>query len=116
MTSAVVERTGRPSLCEAFSAFHQSNPHVYTVLVRLTREYLDHTGRSRVGLSLIYGRARWELALRSSDPRFTLNNNHAAFYARLIMARETDLDGAFEVRRALADEGCPGILQAAPWD
>lgn len=87
----------------AFNDFHQDNPHVYATLVRLAREYRDTTGRDKCGMSLLFGRARWELALSTSDEEPTLNNNYAAFYARLIMATEPDLRGFFNVRTSVAD-------------
>lgn len=100
-------------LIDAFATFHNENPHVYDVLVQLTREYVDRTGQDQCGLSLVYGRARWELAIRTTDPKFALNNNFMAFYARMIMTREPDLKGVFRLRRSAADTDCARLVLAA---
>ncbi|AAD17628.1 hypothetical protein TM4_63 [Mycobacterium phage TM4] len=87
-----------------FEKFHADNPEVYEVLVRLAREWVEVTGRRKLGIANLYERARWEIAMRTSDPEYKLNNDHRAFYARLIMAREPDLDGLFALRTSEADE------------
>lgn len=94
----------RPCIAERFTRFHWDNPHVYLLLVRLAREYRDATGRDKCGMSLLIGRARWELAVVTSESDPGLNNDYAAFYARLIMDMEDDLRGFFYTRRSLADE------------
>jgi hypothetical protein len=38
--------------------------------------------------------------LRTTDTDYKLNNNYCSYYARLIMHREQDLDGIFEIRIA----------------
>jgi len=88
---------------ERFEAFHESNPRVYEVLVRLAREWVARTGRHKLGIGALYERARWENALATTDPDFRLNNNYRAFYARMIMAREPDLAGLFDLRVSEAD-------------
>lgn len=87
----------------AFEAFHEANPRVYDTLVRLAREWVTLTGSHRLGMQTLYERTRWEVAVQTSDPDYRLNNNHVPFYARLIMYREPDLDGMFEIRRSEAD-------------
>lgn len=93
----------RPDRADQFQTFHTDNPHVYATLVRLARQYRRETGRDKCGMSLLIGRARWELAIDTTDVEPTLNNNHASFYARLIMATEPDLSAFFNVRRSTAD-------------
>ena len=82
---------------KAFWKFHRANPHVYALLVRLAREWKDQTGR-KLGIKALFERARWEYSVRTTDTAPALNNNHTAFYARLIMEREKDLDGIFNLR------------------
>lgn len=89
---------------EAFDAFHAENPHVYAELVRSARTYREQTGRTKCGMSLLFGRVRWVLALRTEGDAFKLNNNYAPFYSRLLMAQEPDLAGMFDLRRSYADE------------
>lgn len=87
-----------------FDEFHAANPKVYDTLVELARLWVLRTGRSKLGIGALYERARWEIALATGDPDFKLNNNFRAYYARLIMRREADLDGLFELRASEADE------------
>ena len=87
-----------------FEEFHADNPRVYDVLVALARQWVSSTGRRKLGIKTLYERARWEIAMQTSDADFKLNNNFTAFYARLIMDRERDLDGMFDLRASEADE------------
>lgn len=102
--------TGKPlpppseTIAERFLAFHLESPEVYRTLVALARQWVAKTGRNRIGIATLYERARWELAVSTSDPDFKLNNSYRAYYARLIMAQERDLAGMFEVRTSDADE------------
>lgn len=89
---------------EKFEEFHVENPRVYETLVRLARQWVQRTGRHKLGIGALYERARWEIALATSDPEFKINNNFRAFYARLIMRDHPDLDGLFELRSSEADE------------
>lgn len=91
-------------MSEAFEQFHFDNPRVYVILVRLAREWIRLTGRHKLGIKTLYERARWEIALATSDPDFKLNNNYTAYYARLIMRRESDLAGLFDLRVSEADQ------------
>lgn len=91
-------------IAEAFEQFHEDNPKVYVVLVRLAREWVSRTGRHSIGIKTLYERTRWEIALATRDPDFKLNNNYTAYYARLLMAREPDLAGMFDVRESEADQ------------
>lgn len=93
----------------AFDRFHADNPRVYEVLVRLAREWVARTGRHKLGIATLYERTRWEIALATSDPDFKLNNNFRAYYARLIMLREPDLAGLFDLRASEADEWIAGV-------
>jgi hypothetical protein len=86
-----------------FEEFHADNPRVYEVLVSLARQWVVRTGRGKLGIGALYERARWEIALATGDPDFKLNNNYRAYYARLIMAREWDLRGLFDLRASEAD-------------
>lgn len=89
---------------EAFERFHDANPHVYDLLVRSARAYKKQTGHEKCGMSLLFGRARWVLAVETDEGDPGLNNNYASFYARLVMAQEADLSTMFDLRRSTADE------------
>lgn len=97
------------SISDKFEQFHTENPRVYTTLVRLAREWINRTGRQKLGIKTLYERARWEIALATSDPDYRLNNNYTAYYARLIMHQEPDLDGMFDLRVSEADQWIEGV-------
>lgn len=84
----------------AFEQFHQANPGVYKLLVQLAYEAKEH-GHAKFGIATLYERARWEFLMgaTSTTDSFKLNNSFRAFYSRLIMEQEADLEGFFETRR-----------------
>jgi hypothetical protein len=88
---------------ERFERFHEANPAVYAAIVSSARSYRRQTGRDVVGMSLLFGRVRWVLALATDEADPGLNDHYQPFYARLIMARESDLAGMFAVRSSHAD-------------
>ena len=80
-----------------FWDFHAAHPEVYRYIVRFAREWIGR-GHSYCGIAMLFERVRWEMGIVSdTDPK--LNNNHRAFYARLIMEREPSLDGMFRLRQ-----------------
>jgi hypothetical protein len=76
---------------------------VYETLLILSREWLRRMGGRKCGIGALYERARWEIALATSDPDFRLNNNFRAFYARLLMLNHPELRGLFDLRVSAAD-------------
>jgi hypothetical protein len=95
----LIFRDEESQLRDSFERFHQENPHVYQVMVKLARRWRRrHPGR-RCGIGMLFETARWYLDLTTVGEPLNLNNNYRAFYARLIMSREPDLDGIFETRR-----------------
>jgi len=94
-------------LAEAFSRFDRENPAVFQELRRLALE-LKAAGRQHYGLKSLFEVLRWEYALKTEGEAFKLNNNYTAFYARMLMAAEPDLQGFFEIREAKADDDRAG--------
>ncbi len=94
---------GQPDMAAKFEEFHANNPLVYATLVRLARQWIATTGRHKIGIGALYERARWEIAIATSDADYRLNNNYRAWYARLIMHQERDLAGVFDLRASEAD-------------
>lgn len=92
------------SIAERFEIFHRENPHVYRTLVRLAREWVNSTGSRKLGIKSLYEVARWRLAIETSDPEYRLNNSYTAYFSRLIMRQEPDLDGLFNLRYSAADD------------
>jgi hypothetical protein len=81
-----------------FLAFHGANPEVYNFLVARAREWKDG-GHTHGSIRMFWEAARFEFCKEvKRTSRFRLNNNHHAFYSRLIMKREPDLAGFFETR------------------
>ena len=88
------------SIQHRFERFHLLHPEVYDELVTLARLAFVR-GRRHIGIGQIFEVLRWERSLRGLPDEtegFKLNNNYRSRYARLIMDREPDLDGVFEVR------------------
>lgn len=97
-------------LREQWQAFHVANPAVYAAIVRIARQ-LRALGFKRCGIALIFERLRWVYAIATQGDDYKLNHNWRSFYAREVMARESDLAGFFEVRRLRA-HGCEESLDS----
>lgn len=82
----------------AFWSFHHANPRVYQKLVLYARQW--NRVHEHGSINLLFERVRWDYVtdINSTDD-FRLNNNHRAFYARLIEDREPDLRGFFRMRQ-----------------
>lgn len=89
------------SLFEQFRAFHEANPHVLHNIIRLC---LDVRRRNHLHWSIngAFEVLRWS-SLRTSDDSFLLNNNHRAFYARLVPLVEPTLTDFFRFREQRFD-------------
>lgn len=85
-------------LKDEFERFHKENPDVYDTLKKLALEWKTR-GKRKLGIKMLYERARWEFALQTTGDRYNLCNNHTAFYSRLLMEREPELRGLFNLRR-----------------
>lgn len=99
---AVEEVDGRGlSHEERFWLFHRANPHVYEALresaLRLKRGGWEHYGIARLVEGL-----RYQRSFQTTSDDYKINNNHRAFYARLLMEREPALAGFFETREQKA--------------
>jgi hypothetical protein len=110
---------------KAFWKFHDKNPAVYRLLVRFARQWRQRFGPDAVmGIGQLFERVRWEVCIKTDDAMgFKLCNNHRAFYARLIMERNPDLDGVFRLRKQRlqstigpSNEGLPSGEHMVPAD
>jgi hypothetical protein len=86
------------TIADRFAAFHASNPWVYDALVKLARD-MKASGARKIGMQMLIEVVRWQYARTTTGDAFKVNNDFAAHYARLIMLRNVDLDGIFEVRK-----------------
>ncbi|MED1863375.1 hypothetical protein P4V41_07885 [Fictibacillus nanhaiensis] len=82
---------------QRFEHFHNTNPHVYETLVRLTRT-AKLKGKEKIGIGMLWEVLRWESFIHTQDDKFKLNNDYRSRYARMIMDNEKDLANIFEVR------------------
>jgi hypothetical protein len=82
-----------------FRQFHEANPQIFDRLVELARK-AKFWGRRHYGIAALWEVMRWDFFSKVNSPidEFKLNNNHRAYYARLIMATCPDLDGFFHTR------------------
>jgi len=100
----------------AFLRFHAENPDVYVALVRLARQWQTARG-GRQAIEMLFDVLRWEVGIRTTGDPYRLNDHYCAWYARLIMHREPDLAGVFELRASEADLfGEPDPAQVALWE
>ena len=84
---------------ERFEEFHARNPQVYAQLERMALTVWA-LGRRRIGIATLVENLRWNYWMVTDDPTsdFRLNNNHRAYYARLLMERNPEWEGLFELR------------------
>jgi len=80
-----------------FWSFHYNNPRVYDALVKLARQTKD-AGKDECGIGMLWEVLRWQHYISTRGDEFKLNNNYRSHYARLIMQRESDLEGFFVLR------------------
>lgn len=81
---------------EEFEEFHERNPHVYLALRARSLEAV-RAGK-KIGIRCIWEVMRWDLTFTTTGSEFKLNDHYTARYARLLMAREPELAGYFEIR------------------
>lgn len=92
----------------AFAAYHAENPLIYETLLRFARE-AQAAGRTRIGIKMLYERARWYSLVEARHDSFKLNNNYHASYSRLLTRDEPELAGLFELRKSKADATLPVV-------
>ena len=101
MVKQSIETVEMGKLEQQFWQFHYAHPEVFTTLVHFAREWRQRRGPDAIcGVCALYERARWEMSFETldDDPPPKLPNNHKPYYARLIMAREPELDGIFNLK------------------
>jgi hypothetical protein len=93
----------KPSIKRQFEMFHAANPLIYDALLKYSRQ-AKAAGKQHYSISIVFERVRWHMHIETTDysDDFKLNNNYKAYYARLLMEREPDLEGFFQLRRLKA--------------
>ena len=82
---------------EKFNVFNQSNPTIYTELVRLAR-VAKAQGIRNYGAKAMCEVLRFNFVLLRQGKPFKINNVYTSRYARLIDQKEPDLRGFFKTR------------------
>ena len=99
MTQLTFPVKAQSQLEEKFLEFHSKHPEVYAALSLLAHRWRGQKPHARLGIKMLMETVRWELALGAKDETPRLNNNHSAFYARLLMAQEPRLEGLFMLKK-----------------
>lgn len=94
------ERRSKPlTIKERFSNSLRRQPEIYVEFLRRTREAQANANGGRCGARLIWERMRWYFRFeREGGEAYKLKDHFIAYYARLVMVREPDLRGFFEIR------------------
>ena len=88
---------------ELFFEFHDKNPQVLKSLTMMAKKYRAKRPSQKVGIATLFEALRWDYYIAvDSDDDFKLNNNFRAYYARLIMRANPDLEGIFDLRASKA--------------
>lgn len=81
-----------------FVDFHRENPHVAEILHGYAIQAID-AGRSRVGMWLLWQRARWDFTVQTVDDEdYKMPDRIIAYYTRYLMVAYPELDGFFTTR------------------
>jgi len=89
----------------AFARHHEENPGVWELFQRFTLEAI-RAGRAHFGAKAIMERMRWFTDIESRGDAFKVNNNFAAFYARMFEQEFPQHAGFFRKRHSAADDVC----------
>ncbi|MFF7234163.1 hypothetical protein [Streptomyces sioyaensis] len=86
------------SIESRFRQFHSDNPHVLAEMERLANQWFD-SGKRTVGVQLLFEVLRWDRSTKTkTSDEFKINNDFAAHYARMMIARNPAWDGRIRVR------------------
>src|ERR1041385_8331799 len=84
---------------DKFDHFHAANPHIYDMLVELSRKMKAKKTMKQWSVYAAYElvRYQWNPHTRSFDD-YKLPNEYRPYYSRLIMEQEKDLAGFFRTK------------------
>lgn len=77
--------------------FHKANPRVYDLFKRFTFQVI-RAGHQHYSADAVCHRIRWHTSVETQGDDFKINNNYAAYYARLFMVEHPQHDGFFRTR------------------
>jgi len=92
-----------PEVLQAeFWRFHQDNPHVFGLFTKYAI-MIRSIGLRRYSADALLHRVRWDLDVATAaGDGFKINNNHAAFYARLLVRERPEFVDFFETRKEIS--------------
>lgn len=86
----------RGPIGEAAVAWIRENPDAMQLIERFAVEAASR--RKRIGIRLILERVRWETLVATRGSKFKINNNHAPYIARWLVARNQAVADAVQLR------------------
>ena len=89
-------------LKERFAEYHAENPHIYHQFRYYALKAIQ-SGYKHLGAQMIIERIRWKTGVVSRNSDFKINNDFAAFYARIFMAEYPSYSSCFRTRNSVAD-------------
>jgi hypothetical protein len=92
----------KESITAKFNRFHQRNPHVYHLIVDISKR-MKRSGIRKFGMKGVFEYLRWQYSMQTQGERYRLNNIYTSIYARLVMETEVELKGFFETRKRLEE-------------
>ena len=95
-----------------FRRFHSEHPEVYTWMVKRTQRFYDE-GHRKTGIEFLMNSLRWKalaspaaraaLGIPDDQEEYAINQNYAAYYARLIAREHPHLVEMFNKKASHAD-------------
>ena len=92
----------KESIIEKFNRFHQRNPHVYHLIVDISKR-MKQSGVHKFGMKGVFEYLRWQYTMQTQGERYRLNNIFTSIYARLVMETEVELRGFFDIRKRIEE-------------
>lgn len=88
----------------AFKKFHRENPQIWELFEQFALTSIGR-GRTYYSVEAIFARIRWHVDIETETPDpVKLNNNFAAYYARMFHAKHPDYDGFFRCRKLVTQD------------
>jgi hypothetical protein len=109
-------RTRADQIFRRFREFHLANPHIWALFQRFTAELRD-AGHPHYSADAILHRIRWHLSVEvQSGDGLKLNNDFAAYYARMWVEMHADAGHFFSLRYRTSAERPPAEHDIAVWN
>ena len=80
-----------------FEKFHERNPHIYSNLCSLARQWKE-ADNEVVGIGMLFEVLRWDNGIKTTGEKYKLSNDFRSRYSRLIHEQEEDLRDLFRLR------------------